>query len=163
MWIRRKLESQVLTIEGLRKILKSDFFDPHSGNRIRFVKRHRHHKVECIIFPSREISGKSHSPEHKSSSGLFKRELVLDYESVDHNGFIRYFDPSRETSGLSDDEITFLVPNQARSSSSSSSGGESSASSATPSYVSSYGRTKVTILQMTTDSKTPPIYIVVVC
>ena len=146
-WIRRKLESEVLTIQVLRKILKSDFFDSNASNRIHFVKRHRHHKVECIIFPSREIPDKGQSSsngDNKSSSGLFKRELVLDYESVDPSGFIRCFDPSRETSRLSDDEITFLVPDQSRSSSSSSS---SAKSSATPSYVSSYG-TELTIVHL---------------
>ena len=157
MWIRRKLESKILTIEILRKILKSDLMHSNAGNSfgIIFVKRQRLHKVECIIFPSREISDKS--LENRTGSGVFKRELVLDYDSTDHNGFIRCFDPDQETWGLSDDEITFLLPDPSRSSSSSSTSSSTSSSSAspttttsTPSYISSYGiETKTILLGMT--------------
>lgn len=125
-WIRQALESGDLTIDILRKILKTDYFhSSDSTTHPHFVKRSRH-KVECFIFPSREISDKSRE-ENQTSSGIFRRELVLDYEAENPYGFIRYFEPSGNN--LDEDEITFLLPGHSRSSSSSS----------THSYISSYG------------------------
>jgi hypothetical protein len=130
LWIRQALESGTLTIAILRRILKSDLFGgkpPQFGAIL--VKRQRLHKVECLIFPSREVSGGA------GGSGLFRRELVLDYESARPSGCLRVLDPSRELSGGSDDEITFLLPDTARSSC-------STATPASPvSFVSSYGQT----------------------
>ena len=125
-WIRQALESGALTIDILRHILKSDFFPSSASPRTHFVKRSRLHKVECIIFPSREISDKSRE-ENQTTSGIYRRELVLDYEAENPYGFIRYFEPSGNN--LDEDEITFLLPGHSRS----------STSSTPSSYVSSYG------------------------
>ena len=135
VWIRHALETGDLTIDILRQILKSDYFPTSPSTSTKhFVKRHRLHKVECVIFPSREISGQT-----QASSSLVRRELLLDYEAENPYGFIRYFDPSQENSGgLDDDEITFLLPG-ARSRSSGD-------SSSTTSYISSFGLREKAIL-----------------
>ena len=134
-WIRSALESGSLSIDILRQILKSDYFPHAPAYRTQYIKRQRLHKVECVIFPSREISDQKTEEKRGSSSSLGRRELVFDYESENPYGFIRYFDPSRET----EDEITFLLPSTARSSDSFSQG-SSPSSSPTTSYISSYGR-----------------------
>ena len=144
-WIRSALESGSLSIDILRQILKSDYFPHAPAYRTQYIKRQRLHKVECVIFPSREISGQKIEKQTSLSSSLERRELVFDYESENPYGFIRYFDPSRET----EDEITFLLPSTARSSDSFSQG-SSNSSSPTTSYISSYGSLNVTktILQI---------------
>lgn len=118
-WIRKSLSSGILTLEVLRKILKSDH---PVASKVIHIKRNRCHKVECVIFPSRDVSGLVEKPDTKSAQA--RREVVVDYSN----------DPvfTRSFSDDDDDEITFLLPGNLRSSG-------SSGNSSTTSYISSYG------------------------
>jgi hypothetical protein len=119
-WIRKSLSSGILNLEVLRKILKSDY---PTTSKVINIKRNRCHKVECVIFPSREGSRVEDKSDAKSVEG--RREVFVDYSN----------DPVFARSFSDDDEITFLLPGHRRSS-----GSPGSSSSA--SYISSYGKSE---------------------